>query len=166
MDVEHAANLYGQGWTLRQTGAELGVHWAAVRQQLHRAGVSMRRSGPSAHSAATQQISKLRHQGLTSTEVAEQVGMTRSGVWSRYWKARPPQQPRLGNRSRCSRTRLRRILRLVSEQPSLNHLGRAATRAKLTAARRAAHGLAALGRARVLHVPESMRTPMQATATI
>jgi hypothetical protein len=33
-----------------------------------------------------------------------------------------------------------------------DHLGRALTRAELTAARRAAHGLAALGRARVLHV--------------
>jgi hypothetical protein len=34
-----------------------------------------------------------------------------------------------------------------------DHLGRAPTRAELTAARRAAHSLAALGRARVLHVP-------------
>ena len=33
-----------------------------------------------------------------------------------------------------------------------DHLGRAPTRAELTAARRAAHGLAALGRAQVLHV--------------
>jgi hypothetical protein len=34
-----------------------------------------------------------------------------------------------------------------------DHLGRVPTRAELTAARQAAHGLAALGRARVLHVP-------------
>jgi hypothetical protein len=34
-----------------------------------------------------------------------------------------------------------------------DHLGRAPIRAELTAARRAAHGLAALGSARVLHVP-------------
>jgi hypothetical protein len=34
-----------------------------------------------------------------------------------------------------------------------DHLGRAPTRAELTAARRAAHVLAASGRARVLHVP-------------
>ena len=34
-----------------------------------------------------------------------------------------------------------------------DHLGRAPTRAELTAARRAAHSLAALGRARVLHMP-------------
>jgi hypothetical protein len=34
-----------------------------------------------------------------------------------------------------------------------DHLGRAPTRAELTAARRAAHSLAALGRAQVLHVP-------------
>jgi hypothetical protein len=34
-----------------------------------------------------------------------------------------------------------------------DHLGRAPTRAELNAARRAAHSLAALGRAQVLHVP-------------
>lgn len=34
-----------------------------------------------------------------------------------------------------------------------DHLGRDPSRAELTAARRAAHSLAALGRARVLHVP-------------
>ena len=34
-----------------------------------------------------------------------------------------------------------------------DHLGRAPTRAELTAARRAAHSLAALGRAHMLHVP-------------
>jgi hypothetical protein len=34
-----------------------------------------------------------------------------------------------------------------------DHLGRAPTRAELTAARRAAHSLAALGLGRVLHVP-------------
>jgi hypothetical protein len=34
-----------------------------------------------------------------------------------------------------------------------DHPGRAPTRAELTAARRAAHGLARIGRARVLHVP-------------
>ena len=35
----------------------------------------------------------------------------------------------------------------------VDHLGRAPTRAELTAARRAAHRLAALGRAQVLHAP-------------
>jgi hypothetical protein len=34
-----------------------------------------------------------------------------------------------------------------------DHLGQAPTRAELTAARRAAHSLSALGRTRVLHVP-------------
>jgi hypothetical protein len=41
----------------------------------------------------------------------------------------------------------------VSGAAVADHLGRAPTRAELTAARRAAHGLTALGRARVLHVP-------------
>jgi hypothetical protein len=47
-----------------------------------------------------------------------------------------------------------------------DHLGRAPTRAELNAARRAAHSLAALGRAQVLHVPGADGTTMQAIATI
>jgi hypothetical protein len=84
VDVKRAADLYTQGWTLRRIGAELGIHWASVSQQLRRAGVAMRRGGPRAHPASTQQILELRDQGLTWTEVAEQVGMTVSGAWSRY----------------------------------------------------------------------------------
>jgi DNA-directed RNA polymerase specialized sigma24 family protein len=96
VDVKRAAALYGQGWTLRQIGAELGVHWSTVGQQLKSAGVTMRSGGPSAHPASTQQILELRDQGLTWNEVAMQVDMTVSGVWSRYRRARPPKSPRLG----------------------------------------------------------------------
>jgi hypothetical protein len=70
VDVTRAADLYAQGWTLRQIGAELGVHWSTVSDQLRGAGVSMRRSGPSAHPASTDQIMELRDQGLTWNEVA------------------------------------------------------------------------------------------------
>jgi hypothetical protein len=45
------------------------------------------------------------------------------------------------------------ILRLASERLSLIISAESPTRAELTAARRAAHGLAASGRARILHVP-------------
>jgi hypothetical protein len=62
--------LYAQGWTLRQIGAELGVHWSTVGQQLARAGITMRRGTPPAHPACTQQILELRDQGLTWNEVA------------------------------------------------------------------------------------------------
>ena len=44
MDVKRAADLYAQGRTLRQIGAELGVHWSTVSQQLQSAGVTMRRA--------------------------------------------------------------------------------------------------------------------------
>ena len=73
MDVERAADLYAQGWTLRQIGAELGVHWSTVSEQLQRAGISLCSSGPPAHPASTEQILELRDQGLTWSEVAEQV---------------------------------------------------------------------------------------------
>jgi hypothetical protein len=52
VDVKRAADLYTQGWTLRQIGAELGV---TATHQLRRAGVVMRRGGASAHPASTQQ---------------------------------------------------------------------------------------------------------------
>jgi hypothetical protein len=54
VDVKRAADMYTQGWTVRQIGAELGVPWTAVSHQLRRAGVTMRRGGPSAHHASTQ----------------------------------------------------------------------------------------------------------------
>jgi DNA-binding NarL/FixJ family response regulator len=95
VDVQRAADLYGRGWTLRQIGAELGVHWSTVSQQLQKAGITTRRSGPSAHPATTQQILELRDQGLTWNEIAEQVDMTVSGAWSRYRRARPPKSPAL-----------------------------------------------------------------------
>jgi hypothetical protein len=96
MDVERAADLYAKGWALRQIGAELGVHWSTVGQQLQNVGVSMRRGGPSAHRASSQHMLELRDQGVTWSEVAQQVDMTVSGAWSRYRKARPPKSPRLG----------------------------------------------------------------------
>jgi hypothetical protein len=96
VDVKRAADLYARGWTLRQIGAELGVAATTVSEQLRRAGVSMRRGGASAHPASTQQILELRNQGLTWTEVSEQVGMTVSGAWSRYRRAEQPEPQRLG----------------------------------------------------------------------
>ena len=95
MNVERAADLYAQGWTLRQISAELGLSATTVSQQLRRAGITMRRGAP-AHPASTQRILELHDQGLTWPEVANQVDMTVSGAWSRYRKARPPKPPRLG----------------------------------------------------------------------
>src|SRR5215212_2296007 len=60
VDVQCAADLYTQGWTLRQIGAELGVHWSTVSQQLQNAGIPTRSAGPAAHPASTQQILELR----------------------------------------------------------------------------------------------------------
>jgi hypothetical protein len=101
MDVERAADLYAQGRSLRQIGAELGVTATTVGHQLRRAGVTMRRSGPPAHPAATQQILELRDQGLAWSQVAKQVDMTVSGAWSRYRKARPQKPHAWAVGSRC-----------------------------------------------------------------
>jgi hypothetical protein len=45
VDVKRAADLYAQGRTLPQIGAELGIPWTAVGHQLRRAGVTIRRVG-------------------------------------------------------------------------------------------------------------------------
>ena len=99
MDVNRAADLYTQGWTLRQIGAELGVSRTTVSEQLRQAGVTMRR-------ACSQVLADALDQNLAI------------GVWAAV----------------------------------ADHLGRAPTRAELTAARRAAHSLPTSGRARVFHV--------------
>ena len=78
MDVKRAAELYAQGWTLSQIGAELGVQSNIVHDHLRRAGVTMRPVGAPTHPASTQEILDLRDQGLTWTEVAKQVDMTAS----------------------------------------------------------------------------------------
>jgi hypothetical protein len=54
---------------------------------LRRDGITIRRGGPPPHAASTQKIMELRDQGLTWNEVARQVDMTVSGVWSRYRRA-------------------------------------------------------------------------------
>jgi hypothetical protein len=153
VDVKRAADLYAQGRSLRQIGAELGVHWSTVSYQLQSAGITTRRSGPSAHPASTQQILELRDQGLTWPEIAEQVHMTVSGAWSRYRRARPPKSPRLGRWQQVLADALDQNLAIGVCAAVADHLGRAPTRAELTAARRAAHSLAALGRSRVFRVP-------------
>jgi Homeodomain-like domain len=153
VDVKRAANLYAQGWTVRQIGAELGLTESTVSDQLRRGGVTIRRSGPPAHPDSTDQILALRDQGLTWTEVAKQVDMTVSGAWSRYRKARPPRSLRLGRWQQVLTDALGENLAVGVRAAVGDHLGRAPTRAELTAARRAARSLAALGRARVLHVP-------------
>jgi Putative ATPase subunit of terminase (gpP-like) len=153
VDVQRAAQLYTQGWTLRQIGAELGIHWSTVGDQLQSASITLRSGGPPAHAASTDQIVELREQGRTWTEVARQVDMTVSGAWSRYRRARPPKSPRLGRWRQVLADALDKNFAIGVRAAVADHLGRAPTRAELTAARRAAHSLAASGRARVLHVP-------------
>jgi hypothetical protein len=151
VDVQRAADLYAQGWTLRQISAELDLSATTVSQQLRRAGITMRRGVP-AHPASTQQIQELRDQGLSWTEVAKRVDMT-SGAWSRYGRARPPKPARLGRWQQVLSDALDQNLAIGVRAAVADHLGRTPTRAELNAARRAAHNLVALGRARVLHVP-------------
>jgi hypothetical protein len=74
---------------------DMALNDAGDEQQPYHAGVPMRRGAPS-HPASTEQISELRAQGFTWNEVAEQVGITVSGAWSRYRRPQPPRRRRLG----------------------------------------------------------------------
>jgi hypothetical protein len=71
VDVKRATDLYAQGLTLRQIGAELGLTATAVGLSTRRAGVTMRRRGSPAHPTSTQQILELRDQGQTWSEASE-----------------------------------------------------------------------------------------------
>jgi hypothetical protein len=110
------------------------------------------RRGAPAHPASTQVILELRDKGLTWNEIAEHVGMTVSGAWSRYQRAQPSKPMRLGRWQQVLTDALDDHLAIGVRAAVIDHLGRPPTRAELTAARRAAHSLASLGRAQVLHV--------------
>ena len=152
MEVKRAADLYSQGWTLRQIGAELGVAATTVDYQLRSAAVTMRRGAP-AHPASTQQIFELRDQGLTWPEIAEQVDMTVSGAWTRYRRARPPKSQGLAVGSRCSPTPWTRTLRLGFVQPLLIISVERPPGLSLLLHATSGPSLAGLGRARVFYVP-------------
>jgi hypothetical protein len=79
--------------------------------------------------------------------------MTVSGAWSRCRRAQQPKSQRFGRWQQVLADALDQNLATGVRAAVADHLGRVPTRAELTAARRAAHSLAALGRAQVLHVP-------------
>src|SRR5215211_2737486 len=91
--------------------------------------------------------------------MAEQLDMTVSGVWSRYRRARPPTHHAWAVWQQVLANALDENVAVGVRATVTDNLGRAPTRAELTAARRAAHSLAVLGRARLLHVPGATWTP-------
>jgi hypothetical protein len=89
-DVDHAARLYRDGWTLRQIARKFGIAWSAVHTQLVAFGVEMRqkRKPLGRPDVDTEEIIYLREEvGCTWPEIAAEVRMTQSGVVSRYRRA-------------------------------------------------------------------------------
>lgn len=109
-------------------GAELGVPWSTVSQQLHHACITMRR-GALAHPASTKEILELRERGLTLHEVAKRVDITVSGAWSRYRKARLP-GPVIGPMAAGSLRRPRRAPAIRVRAAVADRPGRTPTRAE------------------------------------
>ena len=85
-DVGRAIRLYSDGWSLRQISSDVGVAVSAVRTQLLKAGVEFRPAGhPARADVDTAQILRLRDdEGFSWAQVAQRVGMTTSGVRTRY----------------------------------------------------------------------------------
>jgi hypothetical protein len=92
--------------------------------------------------------------------------MTRSGAWSRHRRARPPKSQRLSRWQQVLANALDKNLAVGVRAAVADHLGRAPTRAELTAARRAAHGLAALGREGGLDDDGDYQTAYQSARTV
>jgi hypothetical protein len=124
VDVKRAADLYNQGNSLRQIGAELEGSLDRCEPSTSQRRYHHAYEAPPARPASTQQILELRDQGLTWAEVAKQVDMTVSGAWSRYRRPGSRSPHAWAGGSRCSPTPLTRTLHLASVQPSLIMSGR------------------------------------------
>ena len=69
MDVKRAADLYTQGRTLRQIGAELGVHWSTVSQKLQELSSQ---AGP----AGNGRVGKLNfHPPASGTSMSDEISL-------------------------------------------------------------------------------------------
>jgi hypothetical protein len=148
VDVKRADDLYAQGWNLRQIAAELGIQWSAVRHQLRRAGLTIRRSGPPAHTGSTEQILELRDRGLTWNDVAGQIDMTVPGAWMEPLPAGPAAEAGgLGRWQQVLADALDQNLAIVSVPAVADHRGRVRTRAELAAGRRQSRRLGPCPRA-------------------
>ena len=87
--IRRAIELYAQGWSTRQIGAELGRDHSRIARWLRRSGVQMRPQAPRPMNVDTALIVRLRDQdGLTFGQIAEQVGMSVPGATSRYRRAK------------------------------------------------------------------------------
>ena len=91
VDVKRAADFYAQGRTLRQIGAELALVEHGGEQLRGRGHHAF--GGPPAHPGLHEKIAELRDQGLSWTEVAEQLGMT-CPARGAGTGGRPPERPR------------------------------------------------------------------------
>lgn len=94
--AQRAARAYRAGATLREVAAERGVHESTVRGWLRAEAVAARRLGPRGRlDVADGLILGLRDvDGLSWQDVADAVGMSKSGVRSRYAVATGQGRPR------------------------------------------------------------------------
>ncbi len=86
------AELYSQGLTTTEVGAELGVPPRTVYRRLVAAGVEMRPPG-GRRKASDEELLRLRGEGLLWREVADRVGMTTNTVHTRWRRLRDAGHP-------------------------------------------------------------------------
>jgi hypothetical protein len=102
---------------------------------------------------------ELRDQGMTWNEDGRIAGYDSFRRLEPLSEGQATNPPRLGRWQQVLANALDENVAVGVRATVTDNLGRAPTRAELTAARRAAHSLAVLGRARVLHVPGATWTP-------
>lgn len=83
---ERVASVYQAGATTRETAAKVGVGEDTVRRWLHEDGVELRPRGPRELPVTDDEIRELVGRGWNWVEIADAVGMSRSGVRGR-WRA-------------------------------------------------------------------------------
>ena len=136
--------------TARQVADQIDESYVRVRAALRTSGVLIKGRRQTYPPSATETIVRLHDSGMPMTAVADQVGMSVPGAWSRY---------RTATRVDKSFGRWQQVLcKALERQPSVSvqsvvtdHVGRTPTRAEMNAARRAAHQLANRGLARLAH---------------
>ena len=90
--AKRLAREYGRGATLRALADKYGVNESTIRHHL-RGVVETRRSGPPSAPATDDEIVTLRDSGMSWQAVADQVGMSRTGVRIRYAQATEGARP-------------------------------------------------------------------------
>lgn len=79
-DIEEAARLRAEGWTLAKLADRYGVTWSAIRAAFHRRGITTADRRERAISWNVDVAARMLREGATSYVVAEAMGVSRQAL--------------------------------------------------------------------------------------